>query len=263
MSGRQTEEQLVAFAKGFDWSQNIKDPVVQSALQSVYDKFNNRNDDVANAPRIKVVVVGDGAVGKTSLLIRYCTGDFPKDYIPTVFENHTKQVKKNDQLVLMHLWDTAGQEEYDRLRPLSYPSSDVVFIAFSTISPVSLKNIKDKWAPEIQHYLPDTPVILVGTKIDLRAAGTADSHTDYFNPITTEQGKAVAAELGATYAEICAKTGEGLNELFETAIGLTLKARGLSLTTSGKAPLKSSQEDPKGSKTVKKGKKSNSGCSLM
>lgn len=70
--------------------------------------------------------------------------------------------------VLLHLWDTAGQEEYDRLRPLSYPRSDVIFLCFSTISPVSWESVKTKWWPEVHHYIPNVPYILVGTKIDLR-----------------------------------------------------------------------------------------------
>ena len=67
------------------------------------------------------------------------------------------------------LWDTAGQEDYDRLRPLSYPQTDVFLIAYSIISPSSWENVKSKWHPEIQHHCPGTPIILVGTKSDLRS----------------------------------------------------------------------------------------------
>merc|ERR1719198_866554 len=66
------------------------------------------------------------------------------------------------------LWDTAGQEDYDRLRPLSYPQTDVFLICFSVISEASLKNVKSKWAPEINNHCPGTPIVLVGTKADLR-----------------------------------------------------------------------------------------------
>merc|ERR1712146_108955 len=70
--------------------------------------------------------------------------------------------------VNLGLWDTAGQEYYDRLRPLSYPQTDVFLIAFSIISPSSFENVKSKWHPEIKHHCPDAPIILVGTKSDLR-----------------------------------------------------------------------------------------------
>jgi Rho family, other len=67
-----------------------------------------------------------------------------KSYIPTVFENYVTQVTFEGKLVELALWDTAGQEEYDRLRPLSYPESDVILIVFSVDFPVSLANVQDK-----------------------------------------------------------------------------------------------------------------------
>lgn len=70
--------------------------------------------------------------------------------------------------VSLGLWDTAGQEDYDRLRPLSYPQTDVFLICFSVTSPSSFENVTSKWYPEIKHHCPDAPMILVGTKIDLR-----------------------------------------------------------------------------------------------
>lgn len=67
----------------------------------------------------------------------------------------------------MTLWDTAGQEDYDRLRPLSYPDTDVILIAFCLVAPDTLDNILEKWAGEVHHYCSDVPIILVGTKSDL------------------------------------------------------------------------------------------------
>ena len=66
------------------------------------------------------------------------------------------------------LWDTAGQEDYDRLRPLSYPDTDVILMCFSVDSPDSLENIPEKWTPEVKHFCPNVPIILVGNKKDLR-----------------------------------------------------------------------------------------------
>ena len=67
-----------------------------------------------------------------------------QSYIPTVFENYVTQVQFDGKLVELALWDTAGQEEYDRLRPLSYPESDVILIVFSIDFPTSLANVQDK-----------------------------------------------------------------------------------------------------------------------
>jgi len=98
---------------------------------------NNELKRMATASiRKKLVVVGDGACGKTCLLIVFSKDDFPKAYIPTVFDNYVAEVQVDGVSVELALWDTAGQEEFDRLRPLSYPDTDVVLIAFAVDSQV-------------------------------------------------------------------------------------------------------------------------------
>lgn len=175
----------------------------------------------------KLVVVGDGGCGKTCLLIVYAENRFPEAYIPTVFENYVTQVHFDGKIVELALWDTAGQEEYDRLRPLSYPESDVILIVFSIDFPTSLANVQDKWFPEVSHFCEGTPLILVGTKIDLRkdeqtrrmlgAQGTT--------PVTPEQGAAVAKEIGAKYMECSAKTGQGVRDVFALALRESMRGR--------------------------------------
>ena len=72
------------------------------------------------------------------------------------------------QPVTLGLWDTSGQSDYDRLRPLSYPQSDIFLACFSIVSATSFKNIKSKWLPEIAAHAPGVPTLLVGTKSDMR-----------------------------------------------------------------------------------------------
>ncbi|GAM23816.1 hypothetical protein SAMD00019534_069910 [Acytostelium subglobosum LB1] len=210
-----------------------------------------------SATRVKLVVVGDGAVGKTCLLICYAHNEFPSDYVPTVFENYTATRKRNNEEIKVHLWDTAGQEEYDRLRPLSYPGADVVLLCFSTISQGSYEAIRDRWAPEVNHYIPDVPLILVGTKIDLREAQHPDPNTGKFEPVTMDMGTSMAKQIGAAfYLEVSAKTREGLEAVFSTAIDQVFKQRG--------GDTKSDQTSQPGAVAIeKKDKKKKKPCIIL
>jgi len=183
-------------------------------------------DDTGSFKRVKIVVVGDGAVGKTCLLICYATGQFPTEYVPTVFANYTAKKEIQGQTVILHLWDTAGQEEYDRLRPLSYPGADVILMCFSTVSQGSFDAVTDKWAPEVAHFIPDVPIILVGTKLDMREEKCPDPNSGKFEPILTPNGEELAKQLKAhKYLECSSKTGEGLEKVFTTAMDIVLSSR--------------------------------------
>ncbi|THH31386.1 hypothetical protein EUX98_g2816 [Antrodiella citrinella] len=175
----------------------------------------------------KLVVVGDGGCGKTCLLIVYAENRFPEAYIPTVFENYVTQVTFEGKLVELALWDTAGQEEYDRLRPLSYPESDVILIVFSVDFPASLANVQDKWFPEVAHFCEGTPLVLVATKTDLRRDDQTQRmlNAQGMRPVTSEQGQAVAREIGAKYTECSAKTGVGVHDVFNLAMRESMKGK--------------------------------------
>jgi small GTP-binding protein len=179
---------------------------------------------------VKLVVVGDGAVGKTTLLMRYRENKFPTKYIPTVFENYYKQVTYKGIHVNFGLWDTAGQEEYDRLRSLSYHDTNIVLVVFSIDQPTSLDNLSAKWVPEVQHHCKGTPILIVGTKMDLREdKATIDSLKEHGRkPVSKEEGETKKGEIGAVaYMECSALSGEGVQEIFEKALEVVLVKMGV------------------------------------
>lgn len=111
-----------------------------------------------------------------------------------------------------------GQEDYDRLRPLSYPQTDVFLVCFSVTSPASFENVKEKWFPEVFHHCPGVPCLIVGTQIDLREDETvrAKLQRQKQQPISEEQGRQLAKELGAVkYVECSALTQRGLKNVFD------------------------------------------------
>ncbi|GJZ59729.1 Rac-like GTP-binding protein 5 [Tanacetum coccineum] len=200
---------------------------------------------------IKCVTVGDGAVGKTCLLISYTSNTFPTDYVPTVFDNFSANVDVDGQSVNLGLWDTAGQEDYNRLRPLSYRGADVFILAFSLITYYicicgsnydyltypdfyfmsflfrALVGI-DQWIPELRHYAPLVPIVLVGTKLDLREDSKFLMDYPGACTISTSQGEELKKQIGAVgYVECSSKTQQehikdGLIKLFHFSLLIDL-----------------------------------------
>ena len=119
------------------------------------------------------------------------------------------------------LWDTAGQEEYDTLRPLSYPNTDVFLVCFATVVPKTLENVSEKWVPEISHYCPGTPFLLVGTQLDLKEdRATIDKLASKNQaPISSGVGLETAKQVGAAqYLECSSLTLEGVKNVIDQAI---------------------------------------------
>lgn len=190
--------------------------------------------------------MGDGACGKTSLLNVFTRGYFPQVYEPTVFENYVHDIFIDGQSVQLSLWDTAGQEEFDRLRSLSYSDTHCIMLCFSIDSPDSLENVQTRWVGEIADNCEGVKLVLVALKCDLRSNEDTDvdqppnQEDDSFNPysqsqnpyqqsrrlISYEEGLAVAKKVGALrYLECSAKKNRGVNEAFSEAARCALNAR--------------------------------------
>uniref|UniRef100_A0A914X7P7 Ras-related C3 botulinum toxin substrate 1 n=2 Tax=Plectus sambesii TaxID=2011161 RepID=A0A914X7P7_9BILA len=162
------------------------------------------------------------------MLISYTTDSFPVEYVPTVFDNYSAQMCVDGQAVNLGLWDTAGQEDYDRLRPLSYPQTDVFVLCFSIVAPVSFDNVTTKWIPEIRHHCPDAPILLVGTKLDLRdnPETLRQLAVEGKLPILKSHAQKTANKIRAVrYLECSALTQQGLKQVFEEAVRSVLSPK--------------------------------------
>ncbi|XP_051802192.1 rho-related GTP-binding protein RhoU-like isoform X2 [Acanthochromis polyacanthus] len=176
-----------------------------------------------SAPERKVncVLVGDGAVGKTSLVVSYTTNGYPTEYTPTAFDNFTVMVVVDGKPVRLQLCDMAGQDELERFRPLCYKNADVFLLCYSVVRPCSFRNLTKKWVPEIHQHCPGAPLVLVGTQVDLREDVQVLIHLaqNQERPVGTEEGWRLAQELGAvSFAECSALTQKNLKDTFDSAI---------------------------------------------
>ncbi|SMN20574.1 similar to Saccharomyces cerevisiae YIL118W RHO3 Non-essential small GTPase of the Rho/Rac subfamily of Ras-like proteins involved in the establishment of cell polarity [Maudiozyma saulgeensis] len=192
----------------------------------------------------KIVILGDGACGKTSLLNVFTRGYFPEVYEPTVFENYIHDIFVDNKHITLSLWDTAGQEEFDRLRSLSYSDTQCIMLCFSIDSRDSLENVKNKWVGEIANNCEGVKLVLVALKCDLR---NNEHESNVINPnniadqenlsngrggnnrkgnkdlVTYEEGLAMAKQIGALrYLECSAKSNKGVNEAFTEAARVAL-----------------------------------------
>lgn len=165
---------------------------------------------------VKLVVVGDDGEGKTSLVAAYAEKRFLNDdERKDIYDVFSVGVDIEGKAIDFQVNDTVGEEGYDRLRPLIYPGTHVMILVYSAGSPDSLRNVQSKWLPEIDHHaIRVPPLVLVANKADLR--GDHDKET----LVTTEQGKKVARKIGAEYLECSAKTGEGVEAVFDLACRL-------------------------------------------
>ncbi|KAK7188793.1 GTP-binding protein RHO3 [Paraphaeosphaeria sporulosa] len=182
----------------------------------------------ASAPaRLTASFSGDGACGKTSLLNVFTRGYFPTVYEPTVFENYVHDIYIDNTHVELSLWDTAGQEEFDRLRSLSYDDTHAIMLCFSVDSPDSLENVETKWVSEIAENCPGVKLVLVALKCDLRKKDDDDEGAQPEKAlIQYDEGLKVAERIKALrYLECSAMKNRGVNEAFTEAARVALSVK--------------------------------------
>ncbi|XP_056637313.1 rho-related GTP-binding protein RhoU-like [Diorhabda sublineata] len=173
--------------------------------------------------KIKCVIVGDQAVGKTSLAVSYSNDSFPSEYVPTAYDNYNVQVQVNGKPVRVELCDTAGEDGLNPLRHLCYPGSDVFMLCFSIVKPNSFISACTRWADELSRL--GAAVVLVGTQADLATNVDVINRLRQFGqrPVMQSEARGLAERLNAPYIETSALACTHLKEAFDTAIVIALK----------------------------------------
>ncbi|CAI5453697.1 unnamed protein product [Caenorhabditis angaria] len=179
---------------------------------------------VAAKNKLKLVVVGDSFCGKTSLLFAYTKKQFLDNYNTTVFDNWSVTVDIDQRSYDVNLFDTAGQEDYEHIRCLSYPHTNVFIICFSLIDRKSLESCRSTWMPEIRKYAGENvPVLLVGTKSDLMEDYSSNPKHEI---VTEDQARKMANEIGCIkYLGCSSLTHKGLKQVFDESflVGVGVK----------------------------------------
>jgi len=177
---------------------------------------------------IKIVVTGDGMVGKTSMLYRYTKDEFSEAHEATVFDSYSVQVQVDNVTWDLCFFDTAGQEDYDQLRPLTYGKADMFVLCYNCMRPEGIDNLKSKWLPEKDAHNKDSPYVVVGTKTDLR--NDAQACKDLLSssgktPVHCEDVDATPFAGCKKIMECSAKTGDGVNDVFNQIIQAAVRAK--------------------------------------
>ncbi len=153
---------------------------------------------------IKVVILGESGVGKTSIISQYINGVASPHSTPTIGASFVnKKIKVSDESYSVDIWDTAGQEVYRSLAPTYYRNASAAIITFDVTSHESFRQVSP-WLAQIRDYIPTIPIVLCGNKSDL----ASDIQ------VKTEQGKSWAAQRGYCFRPTSAVTGEGIQEIF-------------------------------------------------
>ena len=166
----------------------------------------------------KIVLLGDSAVGKTSLIRKFVLDKFDDKYITTIGTKVTKKemsiTKDNARIdLIMMIWDVLGQQGYTSIQARSYKGADGILLVCDLTRQDSLENIETYWLAELNQVMEDVPAVLVGNKVDLQDERTVpnDLLEDY------------ASKLDCPYFVSSAKTGENVEKLFDALGEIVVK----------------------------------------
>ena len=155
---------------------------------------------------VKIIIIGNQSVGKTNIVTRYVKGEFSEDYMITIgMDFLTCNLKSDDKIFKLRLWDTAGSEKFRSITKGYYSNTCCALIVYDITNQNSFDSVK-QWIEDVKNYADkDTHLVLVGNKIDLKDQ----------RKISKEDGQNLATQYGMDFYESSALTGENINNIFE------------------------------------------------
>ena len=155
---------------------------------------------------VKIIIIGNQSVGKTNIVTRYVKGEFSEDYMITIgMDFLTCNLKSDDKIFKLRLWDTAGSEKFRSITKGYYSNTCCALIVYDITNQNSFDSVKH-WIEDVKNYADkDTHLVLVGNKIDLKDQ----------RKISKEDGQNLATQYGMDFYESSALTGENINNIFE------------------------------------------------
>jgi len=155
--------------------------------------------------QFKVVLLGEGCVGKTSLVLRYCNNSFNPTHVTTIQASFlSKRLTIAGQRVNLAIWDTAGQERFHALGPIYYRDANGALLVYDITDVDSFQKVKN-WVKELRKMLgKDVVLTIAGNKADLARNRV----------VSEEEAEAYAASVGAEHLSTSAKQNKGVNEVF-------------------------------------------------
>jgi len=184
----------------------------------------------------KCVIIGDGNVGKSSMISAFIKSEFLAEYKPTVFDTHQKTVVVDGRKIKISYLDTAGQECFSRVRTLNYSGTDVILLCFSVIDQKSMMNVRDRWHQEIKTYCSGVPILMIGLKIDARDDDRVlqELANKGEQPATPQDGRKIAKILNAEYMECSSFSRKGVKEVFEAVQKIVIESKNKQSEAEGK-----------------------------
>ena len=164
-----------------------------------------------NIRNIKIALIGDSGVGKSSIALRFTNNEFDSSYISTggaAYSN--KIIKKFGETLQLDIWDTAGQERYRSLGKSFYKDAFIVLLVYDITRQESFDNLKNIWYVELERNGEEKPIIaIVGNKID---------QYEKENTVDEEEAKKYAGSVNAIFQVVSAKNGDNINDLFNSCL---------------------------------------------